>query len=592
MKRILDFFLNTTIYKIVCICAFMLVPSYVLCYFPQAVSVVLLLWGAVILLKDLFTNRNFLKQTGSILLILFCLGYILTLIFYAENDLISTFNVYFWAIVEFFLLFAIERQKNYTVETLAEEMRKINITVSWVALLSGVASLVVFLTKTSVIMPDPEGLNSFWSMGIINGRNSGIFNNAIPCGNAMFVGCAAALYNLVMKKKRKVAGTIFYGLTFLVCLLVIMTTLTRTFVYGIYVLIFAAGFYSAYQHWMKPGKVIKALALACLVAVLVTGLTAGVAEAGKKAMVKAVENVPMNNIILNMDGFKNPSATKPAETKPVENKSDETKPAETQSAETQSAETKPAETKPAETQPAETKPVETKPVETKPVETQPVETKPVATEPSTTDPSSPEEDRMQHLKDYLSHRFGLDTDVNLDREELERLPNFFYPRDEIWKSALHVIPHSPILGFTSGNRESSSVAFGDTEYRINNWPNGIPTYHNAYFDIAVSAGLLGLGLMLAFLALQIIRTFRVLFSKRLDVTHSSTRFAVGTIVGYLATHVLISCMFLGVLCFTNVSVCIYFWVVLGYVSRINDLALQDANKSTLATRFVKRIIRK
>ena len=529
MKKIADFFFNTTVYKMVCICAMILTPSVLLWTFPQVVSVILLLWGAVILARDLFTNRNLSKQTGSLLLVLFCLGYVITLILYAENDLISTMNVYCWAIVEFFLLFAIERHKEHTPDTLAQEFYKINIAVSVVTLLAGIASLVLFLTKTSVFMPDPEGLNNYWSLGIINGRNSGIFNNAIPCGNAMFVGCAAALYNFIMCKKHKIAGRIFYGVTFLVTLMAMMTTLTRTFVYGVYGFIFVAAFYGAYQQWLQKGKVLKAILIAIAIAIGATGACAGIAEAGKRVMVKAVENVPLNNVIINLEGFSN--VTKPSDPD-TDSGSDEE-------------------------------------------EDQPL---------------TPEEE--EELKNYLNQYFGLDSNVNLNREELDRLPNFLYPRDEIWKSGLRVIPHSPIFGFTSGNRESSSVEFGDTPYRIEKWPTGIPTYHNAYMDIAVSAGLLGLGLILAFLAVQIFRTLRVMFSRRLEVSHDQNRWAIGTAVGYLATHVLISCMFLGVLCFNNVSVCIYFWIALGFVSRINDLTLQDREKPDFLERLLNKCKRK
>ena len=182
--------------------------------------------------------------------------------------------------------------------------------------------------------------------------------------------------------------------------------------------------------------------------------------------------------------------------------------------------------------------------------------------------------------------------MNLEREELDRLPNFLYPRDELWKIGLQVIPNSPIFGFTSGNRGSSSVEFSDTEYRISHYGRGVNTYHNAYFDIAVSAGLLGLGLMLAFLALQIARTLRVLFTKRLEVSVANTRWALGTTVGYLAVHVLISSMFLGVLCFTNMSVCLYFWITIGYISRINDLALQDREKPNFLERLLNKCERK
>ncbi|MBR7160964.1 MAG: hypothetical protein IKD07_00975, partial [Clostridia bacterium] len=122
---------------------------------------------------------------------------------------------------------------------------------------------------------------------------------------------------------------------------------------------------------------------------------------------------------------------------------------------------------------------------------------------------------------------------------------------------------------------SSSLKYGDTPYFRENCKDGIFTYHNAYFDITASAGFLGLGLILGFLLLQIVRTLKVVLLKKLPTEQKGEVCGFGISVGYLAVHVFMTCLFLGVLCLTNVSVCIYFWIILGFVSRVNDQILGD-----------------
>ena len=223
MKKLNSCLFNSTMYKTICVCVFMLVPSIVFSFLSQAVSAVLLLWGALFLLRDL-KNRSFLKQTGSILLVLFCIGYVITLLLYAENDLVSTLHVFCWTIIEFFLLFTVSCENKPSPGSLLKEMYQINIAISIVGLLSGIASLIIFLCRIAVVMPDPEGLNAYWFMGVINGRNSGIFNNAIPCANAMFVAFVAAFFNLLHSKKKTIAAYVLYILTIIVCYAVILTT--------------------------------------------------------------------------------------------------------------------------------------------------------------------------------------------------------------------------------------------------------------------------------------------------------------------------------------------------------------------------------
>lgn len=86
LQKVLDrVVFNTMVYKSCCIAAFMLVPSIFFCFFPQIVSAIFLLWGAVILLRDLFEHRSFMKSPGSIILCFFVLSYVITLIVFSKK---------------------------------------------------------------------------------------------------------------------------------------------------------------------------------------------------------------------------------------------------------------------------------------------------------------------------------------------------------------------------------------------------------------------------------------------------------------------------------------------------------------------------
>ena len=536
MKKLNSYLFNSTLYKSICVCVFMLVPSIVFSVLSQAVSAVLLLWGALFLLRDL-KHKDFLKQTGSILLVLFCIGYVITLILYAENDLVSTLHVFCWTVIEFFVLFAVSRENKPSPGSLLKEVYQINIAISIVGLLSGIASLVIFFCRIAVVMPDPEGLNTYWFIGVINGRNSGIFNNAIPCANAMFVAFVAAFFNLLHSKKKNIAAHVLYFLTIIVCYAALLTTLTRTYVYGVYLFVAVAIFWIAYRY-AKERKTIsfKSVAHVLLAVAVSVSLFMGATDIMKNGMVKLVENVPAKQIIL-LESDINPNPTVPS-TEPT-------------------------------TVPS----------------TEPTTVPP--TEP-TTESTSPTLSR-EELEQQISDKLGLSVGITLDRNELDRLPSFIYPRDQLWKVALEVIPHSPVFGFTSGNRVSTSLQYNTGEYLKTEWVDGIPTYHNAYFDIAVSAGLLGLGLMLAFLGIQIFRTLRTLFSKDIQLANKRDQWSLGILVAYLATHVLMSSMFFGVLCFTNISVCLYFWIAMGYVSRINDMSNDGCSRLSVDS-VVKKVL--
>ncbi len=506
MKNILQLFLkkvlfNTVLYKACVAVIFMLIPTALFCFAPQGITIVMLLWGAALLLHDLFTQRNFLKPTGSILLLLFILGYFITVCFFSENDLVSTINVYCWTIIEFFLLLAVRNGEKKDARTLLQEVYYINIGVSGAALFAAVTSLICFFCRITIVMPDPEGLNQYWSFGIANTRNSGIFNNPIPLASAMYLGCIASFYNLLFNKKMRLPGKLFYILTAIICTICMQTTMTRTYIVGLYLLIALAAFIGGYNFFSARFKVFKTVMCALLATVVFTGAALGCVELSKKGMTLIVSNTAPHIYIL---GYDNESS-------------------------------------------------------------------------SSTDPSENPDVSIDETEKEISDKLGLGNELTLNRDEIKRMPNFFYPRNELWKVGLQVIPHSSVLGVTTGNLASSSLQYGNTEYFNKYWTDGIPTYHNAYFDVAISAGLLGLVLLLGFVILQILRTVKMIFLWKKERISVRGMACYGILAAYLAVHIFFVCLFFGTLVFCNLAVCLYFWITLGYVSQINNLELGNGN---------------
>ena len=95
-SKICHLLLNTTVYKSAAVAALMLSPAAPFCFVAPYISIVLLLWGAFILLNDLFSERRFAKAPYSMVLLGFIVSYCITLVFFLKNDIVSTFNVFFY----------------------------------------------------------------------------------------------------------------------------------------------------------------------------------------------------------------------------------------------------------------------------------------------------------------------------------------------------------------------------------------------------------------------------------------------------------------------------------------------------------------
>ena len=494
-------FFDKDIYKGFCVAGFMLSPSVLFCFYPKIVSLIFILWGGVILLFDILTERRSLKPSYSIFLALFCVGYAVTFVLYGQNNIISTIHVFIWAIIEFFLLFAFNDGKS--CGDIIKSLSRVNVPVVAAAALAGISSSALYLCKLSVVMPDPEGLNTAWVFGVTNGRSSGIFNNPIPLAAAMYIGMAACIYNFLYRRyKRSKFGfkDILYLFVLVICYINIQTTLTRTYVYGAIAFVgVAAGIYAMIALKGKRGAVVRwcACLLVCAASVAVMFGLRFVVQQTVPRLLAGREPIIYVNGNRVVDG------------------------------------------------------------------------------------------KVSKEECELIEKWNLDADITMERDEISRLPSFFYPRNELWRVAMQVLPHSPVLGFTSGNLESSSLEYGSGEYFEKSWKTGIPTYHNAYVDIAVSSGLLGLAIILLFLIFVFVRSLRAIVPARAAFEAGQGKF-YALMCAYCIVHVFFVSMFFGVLLFTNISVCIYFWIVLGAMNAYNQQLLSAPAKLSVAALFRKR----
>lgn len=473
--------LNTTAYKSAAVAALMLSPAAPFCFVAPYISIILLLWGAFILVNDLFGERKFAKAPYSMLLLGFVVSYCVTLVLFIENDIVSTFNVFFWAIIEFFLLYAFWDSKE--LKSIFNELYKINITLTIVALAASVVSLLLIFFRITVFMPDPEGLNRAWIFGVVGERSSGIFNNAIPFASCTFIGFVAALWNLVtiISKKQtnhKKAKTVFYSVAVFINYICMQTTFTRSFVYTAYVAIGCAAFASLFFILKDKKNLIIRIGAGILAAAVLVGVMYGTFLVSKQA-IPAIANLSEGKFIILND------------------------------------------------------------------------------------------DMAGMTEEEIKSQFDLSDEVTMDRTQYGQ--GFLGPRADIWRVMLDVIPHSPIFGFTSGNRGPTSLEYDTTGYVEKGFPNGgIPTYHNAYIDVIVSAGFLGFAIILAFLILNIAATIRVIFSKKTSFQKQEA-IHYSLLAAICATHVFIVCLFLGQLVFANISTCLYFWVCLGALAKANEI---------------------
>ena len=141
----------------------------------------------------------------------------------------------------------------------------------------------------------------------------------------------------------------------------------------------------------------------------------------------------------------------------------------------------------------------------------------------------------------------------LGRSENQDISN---NRFAIWKSALELFQHSPVIGLSNRN-------FSD--YCKQNLPNTYlskmqwTSLHNAFLDVLISQGIIGILLWLGILLIILIN---LISEYRVNKNDSRYAVLIGIYFGLIAM-----CMFYSELIYVNTIGSVFFWYVFGHLNK-------------------------
>ncbi len=132
-------------------------------------------------------------------------------------------------------------------------------------------------------------------------------------------------------------------------------------------------------------------------------------------------------------------------------------------------------------------------------------------------------------------------------------------RFAIWQSGLELFKTSPITGITFRNYVPYAQKNLPETYIVNNDQGLFPSMHNSFVDILVSQGILGIALILCFIASVLILFFRYFFKA------SKAEYCYNTFLLLIFLPILVSMMFYSETFYMNTGGAFLFWSFLGYL---------------------------
>lgn len=180
-----------------------------------------LLWGTVIMAKDIIVDRNILKNKYKFSLMLFILFYGITIIVNREQNFGSNISIYLYMIIRMFVIYKYDENKDE--KNVLNELKLFNNTFLIITFLGAIASiLLVILNVSKVIVVGEET----YRIGMISGRLFGAFGNANSCGfiAVLSIGFTYLNYKLFRTNKMK---NFFYIFNILLQLSVVSLTGSR-----------------------------------------------------------------------------------------------------------------------------------------------------------------------------------------------------------------------------------------------------------------------------------------------------------------------------------------------------------------------------
>ncbi len=186
------------------------------------------------LLREIFYEKLFSKNEGSLFAFIFIIGYCITILMSAKTDLISTLHGFIWIIINFLVVYSYN--KKIDIEEKKKQLFFLNNILITLSIVFSLISLYLYFNLISIEI-------SGRTIGVVSGRNTGITIDSIQLSWINFIGICSSLINLVFPKKR------IYNILLIFVLIInficLETTITRNTVYSVIALlaIFTTAYY-------------------------------------------------------------------------------------------------------------------------------------------------------------------------------------------------------------------------------------------------------------------------------------------------------------------------------------------------------------
>lgn len=209
--------------------------------FSTILNLFLLFWGAILILKDLFTKRIIFKEKVFIPLIIFMGLYFVTLIINRDLNLFENIKVFALTALQFFVLFAFD--KNEDEANVTRGIKNFNNVIIWITFIATGISLLIYIFGINFEINEKV-------IGVQNGMLTGVYTGANTAGPLAAVSIAVTLINYQLRNSNRL--TKFDCINIIIQLIFIYMTNSRATLYCI--LIFAlilAIFY--FKGWKNKG---------------------------------------------------------------------------------------------------------------------------------------------------------------------------------------------------------------------------------------------------------------------------------------------------------------------------------------------------
>ena len=222
MKRFLNVLFDRNKYREVFVFITIL---FAISYFTPLSSIlnlILLLWGAIIVLKDLLVKRIIFKSKRFIALIFFIIAYCITIISNRYMGLFENIKILALTSLQFFILFAFDDEDDKC--DIYNHIIRFNNIIIKVTFITSLISLIIYLLGINFEFKN-------FIIGVENGMLNGIYTGANTGGPLAAVSIVASI--LIMELKKSSGMNKFYIINIVIQLIFIYMTNSRATLYCI-----------------------------------------------------------------------------------------------------------------------------------------------------------------------------------------------------------------------------------------------------------------------------------------------------------------------------------------------------------------------